>query len=117
MGVCGGLGEYLNIDPIIIRIIWVLSLVPFFFSSAVIYVVCGVIIPDDDGIIYQDEDDEDKTKVDTEKSSSLLIGGLLVILGLFFLAREFVPEFMNIVRLWPALLIIAGIYIIFNKKS
>ena len=24
-GVCGGIGEYLNIDPTIIRIIWVIS--------------------------------------------------------------------------------------------
>lgn len=113
-GVCGGLGAYFNIDPIIIRIAWVFSLIPFFFNSAVIYVVCSIIIPEDDGVIYQDEDE---AEVNVNGNSSLLVGGMLVLLGLFFLAREFFPEFMNIVRLWPALLIVAGIYIIFNKRD
>lgn len=113
MGVCGGIGEYFNIDPIIVRIVWVLSLIPFFFGSAVFYVVCGIIIPDpDDNIVYEDEVNENR-----DKNSSILIGSLLVVLGLFFLAREFVPNFMNVMRLWPALLIIAGIYIIFNKRD
>lgn len=116
MGVCGGLGQYFNIDPAIIRIAWVLSLIPFFFTSAVIYVVCGIIIPDDDGIIYQDED-QDNDNGNRDKNSSLLVGGLLVILGIFFLAREFVPQFMNIMKLWPLLLVVAGIYIIFNKRD
>lgn len=116
MGVCGGIGEYFNMDPIIIRIAWVVSLIPFFFTSAIIYVVCGIIIPDDDGVIYQDEGEEN-VSANSHRNNSLLIGGLLVILGLFFLAREFVPNFMNIMRLWPVLLILAGIYIVFNKKD
>lgn len=114
MGVCGGLGEYFNIDPIIIRIAWVISLIPFFFTSAVIYLVCGIIIPDDDGVIYQDED-QDNVDNNRDRNSSLLVGSLLVILGLFFLAREFFPQFMSIIKLWPILLIMAGIYIIFNR--
>lgn len=42
-GVCGGLGEYFNIDPTIIRLIWVvLSL-----SGAGIlgYIIAAIIIP------------------------------------------------------------------------
>lgn len=116
MGVCAGIGEYLNIDPIIIRIAWIVSLIPFFFGSAVFYLICGIIIPDDDGVIYQDEDGE-KDYSPNNRNNSLLIGGILVVLGLFFLAREFVPNFMNIMRLWPVLLIIAGIYIVFNKRD
>lgn len=118
MGVCGGLGEYFNIDPIIIRIIWVFLLIPSFYTAAVIYVVCGIIMPKEDDIIYQDEDEDiDEGDRSKENNSSLLIGGLLVILGLFFLAREFIPQVMNIVKLWPALLVVAGIYIIFNRND
>jgi len=40
-GVCGGLGEYLNIDPIIIRILAVV--IPGFGWFA--YLVCAIIIP------------------------------------------------------------------------
>ena len=40
-GVCGGLGEYFNIDPIIIRILAIV--IPGFGWFA--YLVCAIIIP------------------------------------------------------------------------
>lgn len=40
-GVCGGLGEYLNIDPVIIRILAVI--IPGFGWFA--YLVCAIVIP------------------------------------------------------------------------
>lgn len=110
-GVCGGIGEYFNIDPLVVRIIWVLLLIPSFTSSAVIYLVCSFIMPEDDNIINQDEVEQDNNK------STLLVGSILVILGLFFLAREFIPHFMIIRKFWPILFIIAGVYIIFNKRD
>lgn len=44
-GVCGGLGEYLNVDPTIIRLLVVL----FAFSGTGIlaYIVAAIIIPED----------------------------------------------------------------------
>ncbi|MCL2287327.1 MAG: PspC domain-containing protein [Firmicutes bacterium] len=45
-GVCGGIAEYFNIDPTIVRIAWVLL---GFFSAAfpgiILYVVCAVVMP------------------------------------------------------------------------
>jgi len=40
-GVCGGIGEYLNIDPIIIRILAII--IPGFGWLA--YLICAIIIP------------------------------------------------------------------------
>ena len=40
-GVCGGLGEYFNIDPVIIRILAIV--IPGFGWFA--YLVCAIIIP------------------------------------------------------------------------
>ena len=40
-GVCGGIGEYFNIDPVIVRILAVI--VPGFGLAA--YVLCAIIIP------------------------------------------------------------------------
>ncbi|MBZ0264254.1 PspC domain-containing protein [bacterium] len=43
-GVCGGLGEYFNIDPVIIRIIWLL--LTFAAGGGIlIYLICWVVIP------------------------------------------------------------------------
>ena len=42
-GVCGGIGEYLNIDPVIIRILAVV--IPGFGWLA--YLLCAILIPDE----------------------------------------------------------------------
>lgn len=44
-GVCGGLAEYLNIDPTIVRLIW--ALVVFCAGAGVVaYIVCALVIPE-----------------------------------------------------------------------
>ncbi len=43
-GVCGGLGEYLNVDPTLIRLAWVL-LTCWAGMSILAYLVAAVIIP------------------------------------------------------------------------
>lgn len=45
-GVCGGLAEYLNIDPTVIRVIWAVASL-FAFVGIIAYVVCAVIIPEE----------------------------------------------------------------------
>lgn len=43
-GVCGGLGTYLDIDPNIIRIIWVLF--SFFYGIGILaYIIAWLILP------------------------------------------------------------------------
>ena len=45
-GVCGGLGEYFDIDSTIIRLIWVfLGLISAFVGAIVAYFICAFIIP------------------------------------------------------------------------
>ncbi len=50
-GVCAGLGDFLNIDPTIIRVIWVL--VALCGAGVLAYIVCALVIPEkpDDTII------------------------------------------------------------------
>lgn len=44
-GVCGGMAEYFNVDPTLIRIIWVLILILGHGMPVVVYVVCWAIMP------------------------------------------------------------------------
>lgn len=46
MGVCGGLGEYLNIDPTFIRIIFAIAFFVFGFGLLP-YILLGIILPYD----------------------------------------------------------------------
>lgn len=47
-GVCGGIGEYFNIDPTIIRLIWaVLTLMTVLFPCIFAYIIASFIIPEE----------------------------------------------------------------------
>lgn len=45
-GVCGGLAEYLNVDPTIIRLIWALTVV-FAGTGILAYIIAALVIPED----------------------------------------------------------------------
>lgn len=45
LGVCSGMADYFNIDPTVVRVIWVfLSLV--YGLGLLAYLICGFIIPE-----------------------------------------------------------------------
>lgn len=44
-GICGGLGEYFEIDPVLIRILWVILTVLSVGAGIIAYLICWIIIP------------------------------------------------------------------------
>ena len=44
-GVCGGVAEYLNIDPTVVRVIWALCCL-WGGIGIVAYILCAVIMPE-----------------------------------------------------------------------
>lgn len=54
-GVCAGIADYFNIDPTLIRLIWVLvTCFTGVLIGLIAYFVCVMIIPMDDGYIHTD---------------------------------------------------------------
>ncbi len=48
-GICGGLGYYFNIDPVLIRVVWAV----LFFAGGIgllAYILAWIIIPEDPAI-------------------------------------------------------------------
>ena len=43
-GVCGGIGEYVKIDPVIIRLLWVLFALAY-GTGILFYIIAWIIIP------------------------------------------------------------------------
>ena len=43
-GVCGGIAEYLDVDPTVIRLIWVIATV-FFGIGLLLYIAAWIIMP------------------------------------------------------------------------
>jgi len=46
-GVFGGLGEYFNVDPTILRLIFIVLLIPSFMTFSLIYLLAALIMPKD----------------------------------------------------------------------
>lgn len=113
-GVCGGLAEYFEIDPTIVRVIFVLMALGGF--GIVAYIICALVIPErkntspDDGYRYQEEGTGKKT------DSSILIGILLIGCGIVAYAHKFVPGF-SYDLLWPATMIAVGAFVIVKKRG
>ena len=121
-GVCGGIGEYLNIDPVMVRLLWVL-LVIFGGSGVVAYLVAMFIIP------KRPEEVPVTTGPRVETSvmviSNRLWGIMLVIVGLLLLMGFVAPVrgfFMGITAFmghafWPLLVIGLGLYLFFGNQG
>ena len=45
-GICGGIAEYFNVDPTLVRLGWVLLTVAY-FAGIFAYAVCWFIIPEE----------------------------------------------------------------------
>jgi phage shock protein PspC (stress-responsive transcriptional regulator) len=43
-GVCGGIAEYLNIDPTIIRLVWAILAI-WFGTGILIYIIAALVMP------------------------------------------------------------------------
>jgi phage shock protein C len=44
-GVCGGIAEYLEVDPTIVRLIWVLLTLASLGMGIILYIIAAIIIP------------------------------------------------------------------------
>ncbi len=62
-GVCGGLANYFNIDPVIVRLLWaVLTVLTGGFMGVILYVICVFVIPQEPEVLdgYSHDRDDDR---------------------------------------------------------
>lgn len=107
-GVCGGLGEYLNVDPTIMRLVAVL-LVFADGIGLIAYIIAWIIIP---------RNPELEAEIVAPQKSELnwLLPGLaLIVIGLIFLLNNLVSWF-RFSYLWPLVLIVLGIIILVRSQ-
>ncbi len=43
-GVCGGLAEYFNVDPTVVRLAWVIFTLTY-GTGLIAYIICALVIP------------------------------------------------------------------------
>jgi phage shock protein C len=107
-GICGGLGEYLGVDPTIIRVVAVLLI----FAKGIgllAYLVGWVIIP------WRPETEAEVVTPQRSERSQLLPGLALIVVGLIFLLSNLIPWF-DLSYLWPVILIVLGVALLLKAQ-
>ena len=142
-GVCGGLGEYFEIDPVIFRIIF-LVLIFLAGGGFLLYVILWIIVPLDtitynkgystpppkanftkesDDIHYEEMDEKsfnsnvDKSKNAKKKNKQGYIGAIIIIIiGVILLFNNLFGCY-NLRKWWPLLIIIIGVLLLIPNIS
>ncbi len=125
-GVCGGIAEYFETDPVLVRLIF-LAIALMAGSGIVLYLLLIVVIPEHGektsivekelGKLKEDFNREEmpKHKHDEHYSHTKgVFGFFLIIIGLMVLMDNFFPE-LHVSSFWPMILIFLGLTIMMGK--
>ncbi len=125
-GVAGGVASWLNADPALVRIAWAL-LVPLTGGIALLaYIVGWIVVPEAPASAEgratasaegpatvnaaPQASDEPDAKPDDEGRAGIVVGVGLVLIGAWFLAREYLDIDWGMI--WPLVIIGIGIVIL-----
>lgn len=139
-GVCGGIAEYFNIDPTIVRLVWVLFTITYGIGILA-YIVAVIIIPEkkidfSQGQNYHDSqsnnqdqnynqnqsntgshqdwnsnEHKEKDKYDSFRGR-IILGAAFVFIGILLLGSYFMPHWVGLRQLWPLILIAFGVLLL-----
>ncbi len=125
-GVAGGLAEYFGLDPILMRVIFVIITL-ISGLGVLLYIILWIVIPEvpfevaykvnTDGDAQKPEGaDENFSSVQTKSDGKgrIVIGSVLIIIGGLFLLERLIPSF-DFEDFLPAVLIIIGLALIWNS--
>jgi len=126
-GVCGGLAEYFDLDPLLVRLVFAILAIPG--VSIVFYILAWILIPNNPtchgtkngaeeirsraeeiGKIFKEGISREKFRNDSGKTRTI-IGGMIILIGILSLLEIIFK--INVWALsWPAGLIIIGLLIL-----
>jgi phage shock protein PspC (stress-responsive transcriptional regulator) len=137
-GVAGGVAEYLDVDPSIVRVVWALLALITGGVFLVLYIVMWIVVPEvpegpevpftpgEGGPEAIDPATGQPVPASPSTWSaqpvrrarrgsgggSWVFGLILIGLGAYFLAREYLPD-IDVDRLWPLGLVLLGVLLLF----
>ena len=111
-GVCGGLADYFEIDPTLVRVVYaVVTVLTGVLGGLVLYVLLSVIMPQ---AAASDSDDMAPPSAGRLASAGLV----LVILGVLLLVANYgVLAWWTWARMWPVILIVGGLVLLVRGRS
>ena len=123
-GVAAGLAAYLNADPALVRIVWAILVVVTWGAALVVYIVAWIVVPEEpvgpaepiaptadpvtgEVVNPPGEPATAAAPTPTGGQAGVVIGVGLVVIGLWFLLREYLPE-IDWSLIWPLVLVGIG---------
>lgn len=138
-GVASGFAEYLNLDPTLVRVLFVLLAFASAGFAILLYIILAIVVPVEEkeknaSLESEIENNIEKAantfqsraqevandvKTTAEKRGSdarLFVALALIIIGLIALSNELLPGFgIRWMHIWPIILIIFGLLLIIKK--
>jgi len=129
-GVAGGMAEYFDLDPSVVRIVWALLVVAL-GAGILLYIVAAIVIPEEPlgAAVARDPMASDASTPTSgatgapapsflsgrgahrESSGAIVFGVVLVVAGAWFLLRQYIPT-LDDRFVWPSVLVVIGIFLI-----
>jgi len=117
-GIAGGIAEYYDLDPVLVRIAFVLITL-LHGAGLIAYIICIFVIPKEPET-YEMGHAQDVTEVqppekEPEKGRSRnTLGAILIVAGTVLLVANFIP-FFGCANVFPILLLVAGIALVLSS--
>lgn len=116
-GVCAGIAEYFNVDVSLVRLAMVL-LALIDGLGIVFYILAWIVVPAEESEGEKAEEIGTEVQSDESDRSARIVAGIfLIALGVYFLIRNYFGLFLAWDKIWPILLIILGVWIIYRGVS
>ena len=130
-GVAAGLAAYLNSDPALVRIVWAILVVVTGGAALVVYIVAWIVVPEEPvapaapvepttdpvtgEVVIPTSEPAPAAAASTPSvtggQAGVVVGIGLVVLGLWFLLREYLPE-IDWSLIWPLVLVGIGVLVL-----
>ena len=108
-GVCGGLGRYLGIDPVLLRIAFVILAIAG-GGGILLYIVSWILIPE-----QREGEDLGTARPSSIDSTRLIVGGALIAIGTILLLNLSLPRLGK--YFWPLALIAVGVAVVIQASA
>jgi phage shock protein C len=107
-GVCGGLGRYLGLDPVLLRIAFVILALAG-GGGLLLYVVAWILIPE-----AREGEVLGAARPASVDTTRLIVGGTLIALGTILLLNLSIPRIGR--YFWPLALIAIGVAVVLQSS-
>jgi phage shock protein C len=129
-GVAGGLAQYFNLDPVLVRVLFVIITIMHGFGI-LLYIILWIVVPEEpfelayqvknetvnaEGSTIENAEPFIPQPVKSKETGRIIAGVVLIGIGLIFFADKIIPSF-DLGDVLPVAIILVGAALIWNSMK